>query len=331
MYIQQEVYENRLRKCERCGKYKRVLYNVNNMMICSDCIRGIAFYKVFSEGFRDPSMRGDVITVGIDLGNLTWLNPFAQAWYYPILLWMFYRDIGMRFTVEDLKLRWRYKTSLDQVLKAYVEEGIFKIITDDEKQTITEGDELKEMLKKYGDRPDALDIIGSWISGLIISRLHGESEAPDFRAVNAIVNAISEYIDSDGNIKAAPYTKTVGYRCDICGMLIPYKEEAKKHVATAHRVPTDEVMNHLREESVSIGYLVKLSDLAYSLKKEGVKPERFFERVERFGVLVHEDPEEPRVVERDGVRYLVVDPAWFRVLVRTRIYERDLLRSRTRA
>jgi len=325
------MQNTKLQKCERCGKWKRVLYNVNGMMICSDCIRGMAFYKVFLEGFRDPKIRGDVITVGMDIGNLTWFNPFAQAWYYPILVWVFFRDMGRKLTLDDLKFLWRYKTPLERVLKIYIEEGIFKIMTEDGKQVIAEGEALGEMLKKYGDRPDALDIISSWIIGLIISRLHSESDTPDFRAVNAIINTIAGgYIDSEGSIRAEPYTKITGYRCTICGTLMPYREEAKKHVATAHRIPTDEVMNYLQEERTSIGYLVRLTDLTETLRREGIHPERFFDRVEKFGVLVHEDPEEPRIVERDGVRYIVVDPAWFRVLSKTRAYERELLRGRIR-
>jgi hypothetical protein len=326
----QNAYKSVLRKCERCGRYKRGLYNVNGMIICSNCIRKIAFYKVFSEGFKDPSMRGDVITVGLDLGNMTWLNPFAQAWYYPILLWVFYKDYNIKFKLSDLKLKWRYKTPLEQVLKFYIEEKIFRIVVEENEELIVEGDALKEMLDKYGDMPDALDIIGSWISGLIISRVRAEAETPDFRVINAIVDALSKYIDPDGNIKAIPYSKVVGYRCNLCGYLIPSKDEAKKHVSLSHRIPSDEVMNYLREESISIGYLVKLSVIDQSLRKEGVQPERFVERIEKFGVLVHEDPEEPRIVDRDGIRYVVVHPAWFRVLTRTRMYERDLIRNRAR-
>jgi hypothetical protein len=89
-------------------------------------------------------------------------------------------------------------------------------------------------------------------------------------------------------------------------------------------------MGYLQEEHTTIGYLVDVSDLRQGLERNGVQPERFFDRVERFAVLVHEVPDEPRIVEHDGVRYLVADPAWFRVLARVRIYERELLRGRER-
>jgi uncharacterized C2H2 Zn-finger protein len=323
---------SKLQRCERCGKLKRVLYDVEGARRCSDCIRGMAFYKVFLEGFRDPRLRGDVITVGMDVGNLTWFNPFAQAWYYPMLIWMYFRARGWKLTIEDLVAQWRYKTPLDHVLKVYVEEGVFRVIEEEGRHVIVEGDALSEVLKKYGDRPDVMDIVSSWVAGLIISRLHSESDAPDFRAVSAIIETIAgRYIDPDGNIKAEPYSKITGYRCDICGTLIPYKEDARRHVAVVHRVPTDEVMGYLREERTTMGYLVEISDLAEALERNGVRPERFLDRVEKFAVLVHEDPEEPRIVERDGVRYLVVDLAWFRVLARVRVYERELLRGRERA
>jgi hypothetical protein len=323
--------QSSLQRCERCNKLKRVLYDVGGTRICSDCVRGIAFYKVFLEGFRDPRLRGDVITIGMDIGNLTWLNPFVQAWYYPILIWMYYRDMGWKLSVEDLEARWRYKTPLDRVLKVYVEEGVFRVVEDNGRHVIVEGDALKEMLNKYSDRPDAMDIVGSWVTGLMISRLHNESDAPDFRAVHAIIEVIGgKYIDPEGNIKAKPYPKITGYRCTICGTFLPNKDDAKKHVAISHRIPTDEVMGYLQEEHITIGYLVEVSDLRQGLERNGVQPERFFDRVERFAVLVHEVPDEPRIVEHDGVRYLVVDPAWFRVLARVRIYERELLRGRER-
>jgi len=321
----------KLKKCERCGKYKRVLYNLNGMWICSDCIRGFAFYKVFKEGFRDPKLRGDVITVGIDIGNLVWFNPFAQAWFYPIVLWMFFRDRGMKLYLDDLRISWKYRTPLEDVLKIYVEEGIFRIIEEDEKKLIVEGDALKEMLKKYGDRPDVHDIIGAWVSGLIISRLHEEADAPDFRFVNAAIRSIAEkMVDPNGNIKAESYTKVTGYRCRICGAKFMSKEEIRKHLMITHRVPSDEIMLHVEEELITIGYLLEFEYLLDTLRKEGVKPERFTERMERFGAIVHEDPEAPRIIERDGKRYVVIHPAWVRVVARARVYERELIRGRER-
>ena len=70
------------------------------MEICSECIRGIAFYQAFKEGFKDPRLRGDVITVGIDIGNAVWFNPFSYAWLYPLNLWMLAKDIGGKLLIE---------------------------------------------------------------------------------------------------------------------------------------------------------------------------------------------------------------------------------------
>ncbi len=323
--------KTRLRKCERCGKYKRVLYNVNGMWICSDCIRGIAFYKVFKEGFKDPKLRGDVITVGIDIGNMVWFNPFSQAWSYPLVLWIFFKTKGMTFHLDDLKMVWRYRTPLEDVLKIYVEEGIFRIIDVDGKEVIVEGEALKEMLRKYGDRADVYDIVGAWVSGLIISRLHWEAEAPDFRVVNAAIRSIAErLVDAEGNVKGEPYTKITGYKCRICGAKFMTREEIKKHLMLAHRVPSDEVMIHMEEEGVTVGFLLEYSYLEDVLRREGVRPERFVERMGKFGILVHEDPEVPMIVERDGKRYVVVHPSWVRVVARARVYERDLIRGRER-
>ena len=337
MYAVYNVWESmhqiyrKLKKCERCGKYKRVLYNVDDMWICSDCIRGIAFYKVFKEGFRDPKLRGDVITVGIDIGNLVWFNPFAQAWLFPITLWMYLRDTGKEFLLDDLKAVWRYRTPLEDVMKIYKEEGILKVIDVNGKRIVVEGDALKEMLRKYSDRSDVYEIIGAWVSGLIISRLHEEVDAPDFRHVNAAIRSISEkLVDTNGNIKAQPYTKVIGYRCRLCGAKFRTKDEIRKHLMVAHRTPSDEIMINVEEESMTVGYLLEIEHLVETAKREGVKPERFFERIEKFGALVHEDPEVPRVVERDGKRYLIVHPAWVRVVARTRVYERELIRGRER-
>jgi len=298
------------------------------MLICADCLRGEAFYSVFKEGFRDPELRGDIITVGIDIGNIVWLNPFAQAWMYPLLLWMYFKTRDQTLTLEDLKLSWRYKTSLDTVLKMYQGEGIFRVVEEGGKHLIVEGDALKEMLSKYGDRPDVFDIVGAWVYGLLISRLHAESDAPDFRAVNAIVHALAEkLVDADGSIIGAPYVKVVGYSCTKCGARFMTRDEAKRHVALAHRVPSDEAMALIKEEHITIGYLLDYDYFVETLKSNGVRPEKFLERMLKLKILVHEDPDEPRIVERDGKRYIVVEPAWVRVAARVRVRERELIRS----
>jgi len=323
----------KLRKCERCGKYKRRLYSVENMMICSDCLRGMAFYEALKDGFRDPSLRGDAVIVGMNVGDATWFNPFAQAWTYPLFLWIYFKTKreDLPLYLDDLESAWRYKTPLDRVLKVYIEEGIFRIVESDGRKIIVEGDALKEMLKKYHDRQDVLDIVGAWVSGLIIARLHEEASAPDFRAVNAIVNAIADkLVDADGNIKGEPYTKIASYRCRVCGAMFATKEETRRHLMAVHRVPSDEVMMHIEEERIVIGYLLDYEYLLDVLKREGVSRERFVERMLKFRILVHEDPETPWMLEREGKRYLVVHPAWVRVLARTRAYERELLRERER-
>jgi hypothetical protein len=322
----------RIRKCERCNKYKRVLFVVNDQNICEDCLRGLAFYETFKEGFKDLSLRGDVIEVGIDIGNITWLNPFAQCWYYPLLYWMFTKDTGIKCYYEDLKRLWKYKTPLDKVLKIYEDERIFKIINEDNKRVIVEGDALDEMYKKYGDRQDAYDIICAWVSGLIISRLHEEAEAPDFRAVNGIIKALAEKtVDAEGNIKVKPYAKTVSYRCRLCGARYSTADEVKRHCMSHHLIPSDEVMAYVEGESTIVGYLLELEYLFDVLEKEGVSPERFNDRMMKFGILVHRDPEVPWKIHQECKWYLIVSPAWIRVIARTKTRERELIRSYERA
>lgn len=322
---------DKLIKCERCGRYKRKLYDINGMMVCSDCVRSHSFYKVFKNGFKDPDLRGDVVTVGIDIGNIVWFNPFSQAWFYPLLLWIFFKTKGLTLYVEELEASWKYKTPLRKVLQVYQEEGIFKVIESNGRKKIVEGEILNEVLRKYGDRSDVFDIVGAWTSGLIISRLHEESDTPDFRAVNATISTIAEkLVDSDGNIKGEPYTKISGYRCRICGNKFASKEDIRKHLMDKHTVPSDEIMAQVEEETTTIGYLLDYELLLENLKREGVKPERFVERIEKFAVLVHEDPETPWIVERDGRKYIVVEPAWVRVIAKTRVYEKELVRREER-
>ena len=109
------------------------------------------------------------------------------------------------------------------------------------------------------------------------------------------------------------------------------KEEARKHLMQWHRVPSSEVMAYIEEETMTVGYLLEIERLDEIVKREGVRPERFWDRVERFGALVHEDRETPRVVEREGKKYLVIDPAWVRIVARTRIRERELIRGLERS
>jgi len=324
--------KRRLKRCERCGKYKRILLNINGMNICRDCIRGLAFYRVFKEGFSDPKLRGDVITVGLDIGNLIYYNPHSHAWCFPLILWIYCKELNIPYHYDLIKKMWKYKVSLDRVMKLYIEEGIFRFEKIENKEIIVEGNVLKDMLKKYGDRPDAFDIIDAWVTGLIISKLHEEADAPDFRSVEAIINVLSkETVDSDGNIIADPYYKVSGYVCRICGGRFPSRDEIRRHLMTIHTIPSDEIMAYVQEESVVIGYLLELQHLINGMRREGVLPERFIEKMEKFAILVHDDAEAPRIVEREGKRYIVVDPAWIRVISRTRIYERELVRGRSLA
>jgi hypothetical protein len=321
----------KLKKCEQCGT-KEPLYEINGMEICESCVRKIAFYEVFKNSFRDPVLRGDVITVGIDIGNITWLNPFAQACYYPLLMWIFTRDIGIPFEYNLLKKSWKYRTPLEKIIKLYIEEGIFEITKNGESETIIEGSVLKDILKKYGDRADAYDIIGAWLGGLVISKLYEDPEAPDFRTLSAVIKTLAEEcVDTNGNVKALPYFKVTGYSCGICKTKFSTKDEIKKHLMSSHTVPSDEIATYMQEESVTVGYLLELETLLKNVEKEGGAraPVRFIERMEKFGILVHEDPEIPRIVERDGKRYIVVHPAWIRVISRTRLYERQLIKGRT--
>jgi len=323
--------QTKIAKCEQCGKYKRRLFNVDGRLICTDCLRGEAFYKVFKEGFKDPELRGDIIVVGIDIGNIVWLNPFAQAWIYPLLLWMYFKTRGLTLTLEELRLSWRYKTSIDTVLKMYQEEGIFRVVEEGSRHLIVEGDTLKEMLSKYGDRPDVFDIIGAWVYGLVISRLHAESDAPDFRAVNTIVHVIAEkLVDADGNIIGEPYSKISGYSCIKCGARFMTRDEAKKHVMMVHRLSSDEAMSLIKEEHITIGYLLDYDYFVNALDSYGIRPEKFVERMLKLKILIHEDPDEPKIIERNGKRYIVIEPAWVRVVARVRARERDLIRSYVR-
>ena len=76
--------------------------------------------------------------------------------------------------------------------------------------------------------------------------------------------------------------------------------------------------------------MVPLDDLVSACNRELVKPEYLIQRIERFGALVHEDREIPRIIERNGTRYLLVDPSWVRLLARAKVYERDLILGRER-
>jgi len=335
----------KLRRCERCRKYKRVLYKINDEEICAECVRGMSFYRAFKESFKDARYRGDVITVGIDIGNAVWFNPFSYAWLYPLSLWMFSKDIGAKLIVEkdsniiklvtkdkkEYKIKWKYKKPLEDVLRLYQEEDILKVIDDGGRYELTEGETLNEMLKKYGDRPDAFEIIDAWVSGLIIARLHEEVDAPDFRLVDTLIQVIAnEMVDNNGDIIAESYSKVTGYRCRLCGLKFTTREEIRSHLMIVHRTPSDEIIAYIEEESITTGYLLDVQSLIKALRQRGVKPETFFERMERLGVAAPEDPETPRIVERDGRRFVVIDPSWVRIVARAKIYERELVLGRGR-
>ncbi|MEM1712347.1 MAG: hypothetical protein QW448_04575 [Thermofilaceae archaeon] len=321
---------NGARKCEHCGKNTGELYDMNGVYVCSDCIRYIAFYQTIREGLRDPSLREDTFNVGLDIGNIVTYNPISYAWLYPLIIWEFYKTRGWSLLLNELEKGWRYKTPLEKVLQIYLEEEIFKIIeAEDRRKIIMEGNLLAEILKKYGDRSDVLDIACAWISGLIVSRLHKEPDAPSFRAVRTIINCIAEkLIGPDGSIKAEPFVKVVSYRCKRCGSRFPTREEIRRHVIDKHMIPSDEIAAYVEEERNLIGYFLDLESFIDALRKEYVDPEIFFTRIHKFRVLVHNDEEAPRIVERNGKRYLIINPSWVRLVSRAREYERFLIRGR---
>lgn len=317
-------------KCQRCGKYKRVLCDINGEFICLDCLRGIAFYRVLKEGFRDPRLRGDILKVAMDISSLVWGNPIARAWLWPLILWFYSRDVGVKLTVEMLERSWRFKTPLEEVLRLYLEERIFNYVDENGKKILVEGDALREMLQKYKGRNDLYDIVTDWAFGYIVARLHEEPSAPDFRFVYTILKSVASIVDESGNIKAQPYSRVMGYRCKLCGKKTDTREEMRRHLMRDHLVPTDEIHEHIEEERIVVGYLLEVYDLIKNARREYVKPEYLIERIEKRKAVVNDDPDIPRFIEKDGRQYLVVSPAWVRVLIRTREYERELTRGRYR-
>jgi len=317
-------------KCQRCGKYKRVLCDINGELVCLDCLRGIAFYKVLREGFRDPRIRGDILKVSMDVASLVWGNPIARAWLWPLVLWFYSRDIGMELTIEVLERSWRFKPPLEEVFRLYMEERIFNVVEEGGKRILVEGEALQEMLQKYRDRSDLYDIVTNWAFGFIIARLHEEPSAPDFRYVYAVLKSIGGMITEDGKVKAEPYYRVTGYRCKLCGKKTDTREEMRRHLMRDHLVPTDEMHEHIEVEKEVVGYLLEVHDLIKSARREHIRPEYLIERIEKGGAVVPDDPDIPRFIEKDGRRYLVVSPAWIRVLIRTREYERELTRGRFR-
>ncbi|MEM1831317.1 MAG: hypothetical protein QXJ64_10650 [Thermosphaera sp.] len=323
---------NAARRCGVCGKSTSKLYNVDGVHTCSDCIRHIAFYQTIKEGHRDSSLRGDVLNVSLDIGNIVTYNPISYAWLYPLFIWEFYKTIGQPFLLNVLEKGWKYKTPLEKILQIYLEEEIFKIIeAEGGRKIIMEGNLLVEMLKKYGDRSDVFDIVCTWVTGLIVSRLHKEPDVPSFRAVRAIINCIAEeLINPDGSVKAEPLDKVISYRCKVCGSRFSSREDIRRHVTYTHLTPSDEIAAYIEEEKTLIGYFLDLESLIKALRKENVDPETFFTRIHKFRVLVHDDEDVPWIVERNGRRYLIIDPSWVRLVSRTREYERELMRGRER-
>jgi len=317
-------------KCSRCGKYKRVLCNINGELICLDCLQGIALYKILREGFRDPKLRGDVLKVSMDISSLIWGNPIARAWLWPLIIWFYFREIGEELTVSALKRSWRFKTSLEEVLRIYLEEKVFSIVEKEDKSLLVEGEALQEMIQKYRGRADLYDIVTDWAFGFIIAKLHETPSAPDFRYVQAVVKAISGMITENGEVKMEPYYRVTGYLCKLCGRKTSTKEEMKNHLIRDHLLPEMEVEENFEEEKTMVGYLLEIRDFIRSAKSEYVKPEYLFERIEKNRAVVNTEPDIPHVIEKDGRRYLVVSLAWVRVLTRAREYLRELVRGRYR-
>ncbi len=318
-------------KCSRCGKYKRELFEVDGELICLDCLRGIAFYHVLSEGIKDPKLRGDVFKVLTDISALVLGNPRARAWLWPLNLWIYSHYTGETLTVEKMRQFWRFKAPLDEVIGMYIDLKIFKIIEDENgEKIITEGEALQEMLQKYRGRADLYDIVTDWAIGILITKLHEIEEAPDFRYVYAVLRMINNMIADDGGVRNEPYYRTIGYVCKLCGKKADAKEDMRRHLMFDHIIPETDVDGYVEEERVLVGYLLEVQDVIKAARKEYIKPEYLIERIEKYGAVVNRDVEINRVIKKNGRRYLVVSPSWVRIMARTREYERGLLRGRYR-
>jgi hypothetical protein len=317
-------------RCGHCGKLVKGVYNVEidgkKVLLCLRCFLSHALH----ETIRDMLLSGreeevkDVLRVLKGLNDLIDDNPRVQAIRHLIDSWA--ERYPRPLSLDDIP--WPYTIKIETVVKYLVDEQIFRVAAGGQ---LEPGALLEKLLKLHATNRSFFTELVKVVTGLATVRFLVDPENPRLRSVYATLQSLAACLD-----EARPHYKVEGYRCKLCRAEFATMYEVENHILEKHsleggfeehtRGDVREYVEEVRSELV--GYLCRWELFIQNAVAHGVRDiTKYLMGILKDGVLLPAKSDEA-VVEREGERYVVVDPSWIRFRERMRSLERKIVRQR---
>jgi hypothetical protein len=318
-----------LYRCGRCGKLVKGVYNVEidgkKMLWCLRCFLSHGLH----ETIRDMLLSGreeevkDVLRVLKGLNDLIDDNSLVQGIRHLIDSWA--ERYPKPLSLDDIP--WPYIIEKETVVKYLEDEQIFRIAAGGQ---LEPGVLLEKLLKLYPTNRSFFTELVKVVTGLATVRFLVDPENPRLRSVYATLQSLAACLD-----EARPHYKVKGYRCKLCGAEFATMYEVENHILEKHSLEGGfeertggDVREYVEEVSELVGYLCRWEHFTRSAVAYGVHNiTKYLMRLLKDGVLLPAKSDEA-FVDREGERYVVVDPSWIRFRERMRSLERKVVRQR---
>ncbi len=318
-------------RCGSCGKLVKGVYDVEidgkKVLLCLRCFLSHTLH----ETLRDMLLSGgeeevkDVLRVLKGLNDLIEDNPRVQAIRHLIDSWA--ERYPRPLSLDDIP--WPYiGIKTETVVKYLVDEQIFRVEAGGQ---LVPGALLERLLKLHPTNRSFFTELVKVVTGLATVRFLVDPENPRLRSVYATLQSLAACLD-----EARPHYKVEGYRCKLCGAELATRYEVENHILEKHSLEGGfeehtggDVREYVEEvRSEVVGYLCRWELFTQSSVAYGVRDiTKYLMRLLKDGVLLPAKSDEA-FVDREGERYVVVDPSWIRFRERMRSLERKVVRQR---
>jgi DNA-directed RNA polymerase subunit RPC12/RpoP len=317
-------------RCGHCGKLVKGVHNVEidgkKVLLCLRCFLSHTLH----ETIRDTLLSGreeevkDVLRVLKGLNDLIDDNPRVQGTRHLIDSWA--ERYPRPLSLDDVA--WPYTSKIETVVKYLVDEQIFRIAAGGQ---LEPGALLEKLLKLHATNRSFFTELVKVVTGLATVRFLVDPENPRLRSVYATLQSLAACLD-----EARSHYKVEGYRCKLCGAEFATMYEVENHILEKHSLEGGfeehiggDVRKYIEEvRSELVGYLCRWELFTQNAIAYGVHNiTKHLMRLLKDGVLLPAKSDEA-VVEKEGERYVVVDPSWIRFRERMRSLERKIVRQR---
>jgi len=325
-------------RCYFCGRHTRdivsVLFDNEVRILCIRCFLSYTLHETIKDMLRYGNEEDliSVVRVLEGINDLVEDNPFVQAIRYVIDEWA--QKYPQPLYVDQLEARWRYRFPLVKILKYLQDEEIFVMASfpGSKRVVISPGDLLRSLLKRYSSSRDFFRDIVKAITGLAVVRYLIDPQSLKLRMVYATLQAIAACIERGTN---QVYYKIMGYKCKLCNGVFSTKSEIKMHLLREHSYEIscsdiDECFHDyvIEIKGKPIGILCRSTLFIEKASVYGVgNISKYLRNLLTRGAIIPQEGDEI-IREEDGVKYVVIDPAWIKVRERMRMLERQLIRPR---